>query len=368
MTGATLPTHWYVDAEIWRLERDRIFHSSWQYAGHLDRLRHPGDYVCTVIGEIPIVVTRDRSQTINALVNVCRHRLHEVVTGEGNRQTLQCPYHAWTYDLDGSLRAAPRSDREPHFDRREHSLLGAQVATLGPLVFINPDRDAPRFDHFAGEFAATLREREVPLKRCAFRARRQYDLHCNWKVYVDNAIECYHCPVAHPGLSSRVDVRPDAYRLQTYDWFSAQLSGRRAESDQPPPDAPPDFQFYYLWPNTFLGTATGAGSYAVHRIEPIDVEHCRLTVEYYFSPEVDDAEAQEEIELNGATLGEDTALVESVQRGLRSQALSSGCLMESSESLVAHFQALVSRALADEPSATGDVQRRDHRAEAGGYG
>lgn len=346
--AATLPTDWYLDDGVWRLEVDRIFRCTWQYAGHLDRLRTPGDYVCTQLGEIPIVVTRDRSGALNALVNVCRHRLHEVVTGEGNRGTLQCPYHAWTYDLNGSLRAAPRSDREAHFDRGAHSLLAVRVATLGPLVFVNPDPDAAPFEPLARELDAALRERDVPLEGCTFQARRRYDLHCNWKTYVDNALECYHCPIAHPGLSARVDVRPDAYRLECHKWFSVQLSRRRAGEGSVAADGPYDFQFYYLWPNTFLGTATGAGSYAVHRVDPVDLDHCRLTVEYYFAPDADAARVHEEIEFNDATLHEDTSLVESVQRGLRSRALPHGTLLGASEHLVAHFQALVTRALTHE--------------------
>jgi phenylpropionate dioxygenase-like ring-hydroxylating dioxygenase large terminal subunit len=350
-TTPTLPTDWYLDSDIWQLERDRIFDVSWQYAGHRDRLRRPGDYLCTRLGDVPVVVTCDRSGALNGLINVCRHRLHEVVAGEGNRRTLQCPYHAWTYDLDGSLRAAPRSDREPGFDTHAHPLLRVRLETIGPLVFIAADDRAPAFEQFSGEFAAVLREQRVPLDSCTFRARRQYDLSCNWKVYVDNALECYHCPVAHPGLSARVDVRPDAYRLEPRDWFSVQLSRRRSQDRQSSAQSDWDFQFYYLWPNTFLGTATGAASYAVHRIDPLDLERCRLTVEYYFTPDTDEQSAQDEIQLNDATLHEDTALVESVQRGLRSRALPGGCLLGSSEALVAHFQMLVRRALTREPGA-----------------
>lgn len=344
----TLPTDWYLNNEIWQLERDRIFGANWQYAGHRDRLRRPGDYMCTRLAGVPVVMTVDRSGALNGLINVCRHRLHEVVEGDGNRSTLQCPYHAWTYDLDGSLRAAPRSDREPGFDTGAHSLLRARLETIGPLIFLAPDERAPTFEQFAAEFAASLYARHVPFDSCTFRARRQYDLACNWKVYVDNALECYHCPVAHPGLSARVDVRPDAYRLETHDWFSAQLSHRRTQGGPPGVGPDWDFQFYYLWPNTFLGTATGSGSYAVHRIDPLDPEHCRLTVEYYFRSDIDEGSAHEEVRLNGETLHEDTALVESVQRGLRSRALPAGRLLASSEALVAHFQALVRRALTQE--------------------
>lgn len=342
---ATLPTDWYLSPEVWRLERERIFGRAWQYIGHIDRLARAGDYACALVGDTPVVVTRDHAGELNALVNVCRHRLHEVVSGEGNRGTLQCPYHAWTYNLDGTLRAAPRSDREPDFNPREHSLLTAGVATLGPLVFACAAKQPPLFAQFAGAFEEFLSTRDVGLDRCQLVARRTYDMRCNWKTYVENAVECYHCPVAHRGLSARVDVRPEAYRLEAHDWFSAQLSHRRGASA----GDPPDFQFYYLWPNTFLGTATGSGSYAVHRIDPVSLDRCRLTVEFFFSDEVEPAAAQEEIELNEITLSEDKVLVESVARGLESRALASGRLLLSSELLVGHFQELVRAALADAP-------------------
>lgn len=348
-TTATLPTEWYLSPEVWRLERERIFGGTWQYVGHVDRLARAGDFVCASLGDTPIVVTRDRDGALHALVNVCRHRLHEVASGEGNRGTLQCPYHAWTYDLDGSLRAAPRSDREPDFDPEQHSLLRARIATLGPLVFACADQRALPFEQFAGSFEEFLSVRELGLDRCRMVARRTYDMRCNWKTYVENAVECYHCPVAHKGLSSRVDVRPEAYRLEAHDWFSVQLSHRRASGPKALTGSPPDFQFYYLWPNTFLGTATGSGSYAVHRIDPVGVERCRLTVEFYFSDEIEPTAAQEEIELNEITLGEDKALVESVARGLESRVLASGRLLLASELLVGHFQGLVRTALAGAP-------------------
>ena len=109
--GATLPAAWYSDPAMLRLEQEAIFRRNWQYAGHVEQVAEPGDWFTTFAGTIAIVVTRDQAGNINAFVNVCRHRGHIVMTGAGHRASLQCPYHAWTYDLDGSLRAAPRSER-----------------------------------------------------------------------------------------------------------------------------------------------------------------------------------------------------------------------------------------------------------------
>ena len=119
----TLPWGWYTDPETLRLEQARIFRSAWAYAGHLGRLAEPGSFFTTTVGMTPMVVTRSRGGELAAFLNICRHRGFPVAQGEGRRATLQCAYHAWTYGLDGALRAAPRSDGEPDFDRGELGLM-----------------------------------------------------------------------------------------------------------------------------------------------------------------------------------------------------------------------------------------------------
>ena len=144
----SLPWAWYADPEVLRREGERIFAHAWQYVGHTGRLDGDGAFFTAAAGQIPVVVTRARDDVLRAFVNVCRHRGHVVATGSGRRETLQCPYHAWTYGLDGSLRAAPRSDREPGFEPDELGLVPIQVETWGPFVFVNPDPNAAPFDFF----------------------------------------------------------------------------------------------------------------------------------------------------------------------------------------------------------------------------
>ena len=122
------------------------FSSAWQYAGPAELVAEPGTFLASEAGPIPVVVTRARDGELRALLNVCRHRGHVVASGCGSRATLQCPYHAWTYELDGSLRRAPRSEREPGFDTTGLSLLPLAVATWGPFVFVNPDGGAAPFE------------------------------------------------------------------------------------------------------------------------------------------------------------------------------------------------------------------------------
>ncbi len=139
--GITLPFSWFADPTIFREEQERIFASTWQYAGIVDWVAEPGQYFTCHAGLVPVVVVRGHDDQIRGFVNICRHRATEVASGRGKRETLQCPYHAWTYDLDGSLRNAPRSEREPDFDGSDYGLLPVSVDTWGPLVFVNRDPD-----------------------------------------------------------------------------------------------------------------------------------------------------------------------------------------------------------------------------------
>src|SRR5690348_5481104 len=159
----TYPWSWYTDPAIAALEHERIFARSWQYAGHLGQLPEPGSFFASDAGPIPIVVTRDREGVLRAFLNACRHRGSLVAQGEGCRNSLQCPYHAWTYGLDGRLRAAPRSDQEEGFEKDELGLRPASVDTWGPLVFVNPEPEAAPLAEALGSLPAICAEHGLDL-------------------------------------------------------------------------------------------------------------------------------------------------------------------------------------------------------------
>src|SRR6185295_5505723 len=133
--GYTLPASWYTDRTIAELERERILSHSWQYAGPAELVAEPGSFLATRVAHAPVVIVRDEEGELRGFVNVCRHRAHLVASGNGKRKALQCPYHAWTYGLDGCLRSAPRSDREEGFRKEDYPLLPARLETWGPFVF-----------------------------------------------------------------------------------------------------------------------------------------------------------------------------------------------------------------------------------------
>ncbi|MDQ3857987.1 MAG: aromatic ring-hydroxylating dioxygenase subunit alpha [Actinomycetota bacterium] len=352
--GWTLPADWYSDPGVWALEKERIFRRAWQYAGHLGEVERPGDFFTCLAGHVPVVVTRDEGGELRAFVNVCRHRAHVVAEGAGHRASLQCPYHAWTYGLDGALRAAPRSDREPGFDRSRFSLLPVQVDVWGPFVFVNADLQAPPLAEFLGDLPALVERSGLEIESLAFRMRNEFEIAANWKVVVENFLECYHCPVAHPSFSELIDVDPDAYRLEARGWCSSQIAPVRPRALERPEEVAYDprgevteSQFHYVWPTFTLNVVPGPPNATVFVIAPAGAGRTRTRSDYFFPPDVDE-ERVGEIAAFGSVVGqEDSALVESVQRGLDSGLVPQGRLLVSSEHLIQHFQGLVHSALAE---------------------
>ena len=169
--GGTLPAHWYSDPAIHALERELVFARTWQFVGPTEWLDRDGAYFAARAAHIPVVVVRDGDE-LRAFVNVCRHRGHLVARDRGCQRTLQCPYHAWTYGLDGTLRNAPRAQLEADFDPTGLGLLPVAVDTFGPLVFVNPDpAAAPLAGRARPARRAHRRERRRP-RRAAAAARR----------------------------------------------------------------------------------------------------------------------------------------------------------------------------------------------------
>jgi len=343
----TLPWAWYADPDVLRREGARVFARSWQYVGHSGQVAEDGSFFASVAGQIPVVVTRARDGDLRAFVNVCRHRGHVVASGSGQRETLQCPYHAWTYGLDGTLRAAPRSDREPGFELGELSLQAIPVDSWGPFVFVNPDAGAAPLVEALGDVPARLAE-IIDVDALEFRFRTEFELEANWKIACENFLECYHCAVAHPGFTAAVDVSQDSYQLEAEGLTSSQLGPLRQNGDSflAGGDVPRS-QFHFLWPNFGINVFPGRPNLSCGPILPLGPEKTARFLDYFFAPDADQAWIDELMAFDNQIGREDTALVEGVQRGVRSGVLPEGRLLSESEQLVAHFQRLCAEALAE---------------------
>jgi phenylpropionate dioxygenase-like ring-hydroxylating dioxygenase large terminal subunit len=335
----TLPFAWYSDEEMLRRERALVFARSWQYAGRSEQVAGPGSYLATDAGGVPILVTRDTAGELRAFVNVCRHRGAVLMDGCGTRKTLQCHYHAWTYGLDGSLRNAPRSEREPGFDEAEWSLLPAAVGTWGPFLFVNPDQGAPPLEKHLGDLPAILAE-AIDIDGFVFHSRVEFGANANWKIVVENFLECYHCPTAHPAFSEEVDVHPDRYLLEPYPTFSAQYARRKRTGERG--------QFHLLYPNTGINVFPGPPNLSIGPIVPNGPNRTERYLDYFFAPGLDEEWLREFFAFDDQVGKEDTVLVESVHRGMASGMVDRGRLLLNSEPLLAAFQGWLEKQLASE--------------------
>jgi phenylpropionate dioxygenase-like ring-hydroxylating dioxygenase large terminal subunit len=324
----TLPWAWYTDTDVLRREQELIFRRAWQYAGPAEHVAGPQTFLTCRAGDVPIVVVRDGDSELRAFVNVCRHRGSIVVEGRGRRATLQCPYHAWTYRLDGSLKAAPRADREPDFDASDISLVPVAVDTWGPFVFVNPDADATPL----GEALGPLPELVPDIESLRFDHRSEYELAANWKIACENYLECYHCPVAHPGFSKVVDVDPDAYVLKAHAALWSQFARLR---DDP---SAPGGQFHLLYPNVKLNVYPGPANLSIGPVLPNGTERSVGFLDYFFPADADREWVRDLVAFDSQVGREDTKLVESVQRGVGAGVIQYGRLLPESEQLVAGFQ------------------------------
>lgn len=333
----TLPFAWYADEELLRRERSAIFARSWQYAGRAEQVAEPGSYLATDAGGVPIVVTRDENGALRALVNVCRHRGAVLTEGCGRRATIQCHYHAWTYALDGTLRAAPRADREDAFDPAEWSLLPASVGTWGPFVFVNPDPDAPPLEEWLGELPSIL-ARVIDLDALSFHTRIEFGANANWKIVTENFLECYHCATAHPEFSEEVDVHPDRYLLEAHETFCAQYATAKSDGAHG--------QFHLLYPNTGINVFPGPPNLSIGPILPAGPHRTERYLDYFFAPGADERWLAEFMAFDDEIGKQDTALVESVHRGMASGMLEHGRLLDDAEPLVGAFQRWVADRLA----------------------
>ncbi len=341
-----LPRSWYTDPAVFELEMANLFGRSWLPACHGSEVAAPGSYVAVRVGGEEIVVVRGRDGTLRAFDNVCRHRAHRLLDGAGTlKATITCPYHAWAYGLDGSLRAAPRSDHVACFDKTEFGLRPVQVAEMAGFVMINHDADAPPHGGFDGLEARLLEDFPLlPAMRPV--RRREAVLNANWKLVIENYLECYHCDTAHPSFGN--------FDMTTWKHIVGQgwsRQGRIAPGKDDSTVGHDDIEglsAWWQWPGVFWARALGPDSFVAAFHEPLSVDRThQLRVVYTASGE-ESAELRAFNDLFDTVFAEDTSVVESVQRGLASRGYRGGALVEQaagragwSEHGIHHFQDLI---------------------------
>ncbi len=326
-----------------------IIARSWQWVCHVERLAEPGAYVTVTVAEMPVVVVRGLDGTLRAFYNVCKHRAHELVSGSGTTRAMACPYHAWTYDLTGRLRGARRADWMPGFDAASICLDAVQVEEFASFVYVNLDPDAAPLAAQAPDLLAELERWAPDVGQLTLAKRLTYEIDSNWKNVVDNFLECYHCHVAHPEFVELVDMR--TYRVRTHGIWSSHFAdaGTQANAAYDVAGASvTTHAVWWLWPTTCLLRYPGRGNVMVLQILPAGPGRTIETWDFYLeSTELTDAEREAVRYIDEVLQVQDIAIVESVQRGMRTPAFDQGRIVHDpngsglSEHGVHHFHGLV---------------------------
>jgi choline monooxygenase len=333
----TIPSAWYTDARFARADHDWIFTRTWQGIGHAAQVERAGAYFLAAIAGEPVIVVRGKDGVLRAFYNVCRHRGGPLALEDGCVNALQCRYHGWTYLLDGTLRGVPAMDRTELFDRKDFGLVPLRVDTWEGLVFVNLDAGAaPLADSVRG-----IAERIAPIRLGAltFARRVDYEVRCNWKVYVDNFLEGYHVPYVHPELAKLYDY--SRYVTEVYDQYSLQhspLTGDNVYSR----DGGGEAFYYCIFPNFMLNILPGR--LQTNLVLPDGHDRCRVIFQYFYddvSGSAAERRIEEDLAYSDAVQQEDIMICERVQQGLASQAYDRGRFSVKYEAGVHHFQELV---------------------------
>jgi Rieske 2Fe-2S family protein len=360
-----LPRDAYTSQRVFGFEQERFFAGSWTCVGREGDLEGTGAQRAVRVGRAGVLLARGADGRVRAFANTCRHRGHELlgVGEQTTRRTVLCPYHAWTYDLDGALRVAPGFRDHQDFRPAEHGLVELPLESWHGFLFVNGSGDAPPFAEHVGaldDLVAPYRpERLAPL------VRHDYDLACNWKVVLENYHECYHCPLIHPELCQ---VSPPASG-DNFELDGAWVGGTMDLKDHaatmsldghsdgvPIPGLDGErlrtVAYLGLFPNLLL--SLHPDYLMTHLVEPLAPELSHVACTWYFPPEAAGRpgfDPSYAVDFWDRTNRQDWAACESVQRGMASPHFQPGPLAPA-EDAVYHVVTMIARAyLGERPSA-----------------
>ncbi len=340
--ASTIPAPWYTDERIYDLEMRTVIARSWQLVCRFDKLSQPGQYVTSEIAGEPIVVVRGADNVLRGFFNVCRHHAAAVMTEpEGTANQLRCPYHGWTYSLDGELKGTPDFSGVCNFERSRNSLVPVETAVWENWVFVKlevggtgvspvtglPQAPSTSLESFLG---ADLMNQIKPLDLVDLHwlERRHYSFDCNWKVFVDNYLDGgYHVPHLHKGLYSVLDY--SKYMIENGEHFCLQWSPLVSEGAEAQTGAVRKGDralYYWIYPNFMINWYSGAMD--TNLVIPRGIDKTEVIFDFYF-PDVSAAARernQASIEVGQRIQDEDVAICGSVQRGLNSRAYNAGRL------------------------------------------
>ena len=351
----TLPGRYYADSALYAAEQQRIFGRLWTCIGLAQQLAEPGDYCTTELAGEPIFVVRGQDGQLRAFLNVCRHRGARLCTepcGRLESRVIQCPYHAWSYALDGRLIGAPNMRDAAGFSPAAFGLLPVRLAIWEGMVWVTLADDpppieeqlVPRIVERLGDFATFAR---YGIGELRIGATVTYDVAANWKLIVENFMECYHCAVVHPELSQLVPSFRAGYAYQqgvgatfAEGVETLTLTGKRTRPLLPGL-RPEDDRTYYglvLLPNVFVNLHPDY--VLIHRLEPLAADRTRVVCDWLFAPEVVDSpgfDPSDAVEFWDLVNRQDWAMCERCQLSMRSRAYAEGGIFAPIESHIRRF-------------------------------
>lgn len=351
--AVTIPARYYRDSEIYELEKEAVFYKNWWLAGHVSRLPEKGSYLRVDIHDQGILLVRGRDGEIRAFYNVCQHRGHELVKEDSGKLSnlMVCPYHAWAFDLEGGLVRARNTEDLPGFNKCDYNMKKVRVEEQCGFLYVNLDPDAESLSDMTENMEAEMRHYVPRVDDLVFSGRITYKVKCNWKVLIDNFLECYHCHPAHPALVDLMDM--DSYTTKTHKYYSSHIAEAPRTTDSAAysfekGDVDFGYAAWYLWPNLTIWAYPGEPLVLTLQIVPDGEEHTIEHVDCYTLSEEWTPQLKAAIEyMDDVLQPEDIGLCESVQKGLRSKGYNQGRLVvdadrtELSEHGVHHFHSLL---------------------------
>ena len=351
----TLPADWYYAPEVYDLEREAIFYRTWWYQGHVSDLPAPGDYLCGRVANQDLFIIRGRDGLLRAFYNVCSHRAHPLLEGQGNRRLITCPYHQWCYGNDGRFRMARGRAALEDWIPDNADLKPIRLEDYGGFLFVNLDPEARPLAEQAGRFLADMTDCCPRLGELVRAERREFDVAANWKTLVDNNHECYHCDANHPSLMELVDYDNKATWSDDGITFTHKVERKRLDNSAyalDPTTLAQDSLFGYIWPVHIPLFYPGPPSMVMFQILPTGPETARVRHDYYFpSPDLGPEQRALVDWFSDVLAVEDISLCERVQKNLHSRGYRQGKFVvdrdhvEFSEHHVHFFQKMVHAAL-----------------------
>ena len=339
----TIPNTWYTSPEVERLERNAVFARSWQVVGRREQVASPGQFVTADVAGEPVLVIRGEDGTLRAFLNVCRHRAARLCSEEcGTVAKLRCHYHGWTYDLAGNLRGVPEFDGVQDFRREDNGLPPVAVAEWGPFVWVHLEKPAESLEKFLAPIPAWAESRSA-FAGLKWHSRSNYDLACNWKVYVDNYLDGgYHVNTIHPGLAGVLDYRE--YRTTCDGNTVLQSSPLKPGEGETGRTRVGDIAAYWwVYPNFMLNLYGGVMD--TNLVVPLGVDRCRVVFDLFFAADVSEEFKTESLRVTDQVQTEDVGVCEEVQRNLHGKSYTAGRFSVKRENGQYHFHRMLGRKL-----------------------